>query len=74
MITKPLLNETDKTAFFAYIIKMYNEPSPRSFEDAKGLVVNDYQAELEKKWIGELKKKYPVVVNEKAWLSLVRKP
>ncbi len=74
MITKPLLNETDKTAFFAYIIKMYNEPSPRSFEDAKGLVVNDYQAELEKKWIGELKKKYPVVVNEKAWLKLVRNP
>ncbi len=74
VITKPLLNETDKTASFGYIIKMYHQPSPRSFEEAKGLVVNDYQADLEKNWVEQLKKKYPVVVNETAWEKLVRKP
>ena len=73
VLTKPLINQTDNTAAFAYIIKMYEQPSSRSFAEAKGLVINDYQAELEKKWIEGLKKKYPVVINQKQWNELVDK-
>jgi peptidyl-prolyl cis-trans isomerase SurA len=71
MITGPVLNKADNTASFALINNIYNQPAPRSFEEAKGLVVNDYQAELEKKWIIELKKKYPVVVNRTAMETLM---
>ena len=60
----------DKSVQFAYIIREYATPSPRTFEEARGLVINDYQNELENKWIDELKKKYPVVMNEAVFKSL----
>jgi peptidyl-prolyl cis-trans isomerase SurA len=60
----------DKSAQFAYIVKGYPNPYPRSFEEARGLVINDYQKELEDRWIAELKKKYPVVVYESVLKSL----
>jgi peptidyl-prolyl cis-trans isomerase SurA len=52
---------------------LYTKEEQRSFTDAKGLVINDYQAELEKVWIADLKKKYPVQINENVWKELVRK-
>lgn len=72
LITAPVKNETDHTVTFAYIIKVYMERSPRSFADARGFVVNDYQAMLEDKWIAQLKKKYPVKVKESVVKSLPR--
>ena len=57
-------NQTDNTATIMYIIRTYSQNSPRKFEDAKGIVLNDYQQMLEEKWIEDLKKKYPVYVNE----------
>jgi peptidyl-prolyl cis-trans isomerase SurA len=33
-------------------------------------VINDYQNELEEKWIAELKKKYPVTVNQQVLDSI----
>lgn len=63
-ITSPAVNKTDNTVSFAYITKYYSQPSPRSFAEAKGLVITDYQNELEKNWLAELKKKYPVTINK----------
>ncbi|MBS1932978.1 MAG: hypothetical protein JST96_03195 [Bacteroidetes bacterium] len=63
-------NQTDNTVTFAYIVKMYNEREPRNYNDAKGFVINDYQSYLEDNWIAELKKKYPVKVNEAVLKSL----
>jgi peptidyl-prolyl cis-trans isomerase SurA len=71
-ITTPLLNKADNTASFAYIVRNYDKTEPRSFADARGLVINDYQIELEKNWIEQLKKKYPVVINEKLLNDLIR--
>lgn len=65
-ITAPLVNKADNTASFAYILKYYPETEPRNFADAKGLVITDYQSQLEKDWLEKLKKKYPVVMNQKA--------
>ncbi|MBO9563145.1 MAG: peptidylprolyl isomerase [Niastella sp.] len=64
LITAPVKNETDNSRTFAYIIKIYSDREPRSFTDARGFVINDYQAALEDQWITQLKKKYPVKVNE----------
>jgi len=70
LITATFKSESDNSATFCYIIKLYNDRQPRSFNDARGFVINDYQAWLEEKWIVELKKKYPVVINETVFKSL----
>ncbi len=63
-ISEPVKNPTDNVTSFAYVCKLYKDREPRNFEDARGFVINDYQAALENKWIEMLKKKYPVRVNE----------
>jgi peptidyl-prolyl cis-trans isomerase SurA len=70
LVTAPLKNETDGSVSFAYIEKIYPADLPRSYNDAKGLVINDYQTELDKKWIAELKKKYPVKIDEKVFAEI----
>ncbi|MCC6290024.1 MAG: peptidylprolyl isomerase [Chitinophagaceae bacterium] len=70
-LTEMVTDSADGTVNFAYIINTYKGPDQKSFEEARGLVINDYQAVLEEKWLAELKKKYPVKVNEKVFKSLV---
>jgi peptidyl-prolyl cis-trans isomerase SurA len=70
LITAPVKNETDNSRTFAYIIKIYSDREPRSFTDARGFVINDYQAALEDQWITQLKKKYPVKINDAALKTL----
>lgn len=57
-------NAADNSFSFAYILRIYPAGQQRSFADARGLVMNDYQAQLEQEWVEGLKKKYPVRVNE----------
>jgi peptidyl-prolyl cis-trans isomerase SurA len=37
---------------------------PEEYEDVKGLVVADYQEELEKAWVADLRRKYSFKVNQ----------
>ena len=71
-ITNPVVNKADNTASFAYVIRNYTKMEPRNFADARGLVINDYQVELEKNWVEQLRKKYPVMINETVWNNLVK--
>ncbi len=68
----PLVSNPDNTASFAYIIRLYPNASPRSFQEARGLVINDNQALLEETWIKELRKKYPVVIDQKVLAQITR--
>jgi len=53
----------DKKVGFVMINKII-KPEPKSLNEAKGLVTAEYQNYLEKQWVEELKKKYPVTVNK----------
>jgi peptidyl-prolyl cis-trans isomerase SurA len=72
LITANVVNETDKSVAFAYIVKVYMDRELRGFADARGFVINDYQVDLEEKWIAELKKKYPVKISEAVVAGLTK--
>jgi len=62
--TPIITNTNDGSSSFCYIIKTFVGNDQRTYDEAKGLVINDYQLLLEEQWINQLKKKYPVKVNE----------
>ncbi len=72
MITPITVSATDGTAGFIKIIKLHAANEQRSFEEARGLVINDYQNIIEEKWLDDLRKKYPVTVNETVFQSLLK--
>ena len=47
-------------------IREIREPEQKTLLEARGLVTSDYQVELEQNWVQELKKRYPVKINEEA--------
>jgi peptidyl-prolyl cis-trans isomerase SurA len=64
-------NELDGSKSFAYILQLLPADEQRSFEDARGFVINDYQQILEQRWISALKKKYPVKINNAVFNKLL---
>lgn len=54
--------------FIEVIQRLY--PGAKNLDEARGLVTADYQNYLEKKWISDLKAKYPVVVDTKVLQTL----
>lgn len=70
LITANVKNEVDNSITFAYILKVRNNREPRTYEDARGFVINDYQLFLEEQWVATLKKKYPITVNTAVFESL----
>ncbi len=70
-LTVPRKGSAENPSYsFAYITHIYSVRSPRNFNDSKGFVLNDYQSELEDKWIVSLKGRYPVKVDETVLRSL----
>jgi peptidyl-prolyl cis-trans isomerase SurA len=46
-------------------VKRLVAPGVKSFEEARSNVISDYQDYLEKVWLSELRKKFPVKMNNK---------
>jgi peptidyl-prolyl cis-trans isomerase SurA len=63
-LTEVFTNDADGTFSFSYVYKVNQDPSIMTFEEARVQVINDYQQMLEEKWINELKKKYPISINQ----------
>jgi len=59
-----IVSNIDGSSTFVKYVNVYPANQQRSFDEARGLVINDYQQEMEKDWITQLRKKYPVKVNE----------
>lgn len=72
MITQPQLRSEDLITNFIYVLEVLPGDSPRTYDEAKGLVLNDYQNLLEETWIKSLRKKYPVKINKPVLDSLNR--
>jgi peptidyl-prolyl cis-trans isomerase SurA len=71
-VTPMHTNKEDNTTSFSYIVRRHKNPQQKTFAEAKGMIINDYQVELESAWVKELKKKYPVVINEKVLNELLK--
>ena len=72
LITDPIMNGPDGSTGFIQVIKLYDGNQQRSFGEARGLVINDFQNVLEERWVDELKKTYPVKVNENVFQSMLK--
>jgi peptidyl-prolyl cis-trans isomerase SurA len=60
------LQETEVDGqFYMVEVKRLVAPGEKGFEEARSNVISDYQDQLENQWIIELKKKFPVKVNNK---------
>jgi len=57
--------------FFLYNFKLLE--APEEVNDVRGMVTADYQNQLEKEWVEELKSKYPVEVNDKVLKEAAKK-
>lgn len=68
--TIPEKNPNDDGFTFVYVLQPHPQKEQRSFEDAKGMVTNDYQEVLEVQWIESLKKQYPITVNQAVWKTV----
>ncbi len=59
----------DGSVTFVEIIKVL-EPTPKTLQEARGLITADYQTFLEQNWIKELQSKYPVEVKRDIFESI----
>jgi peptidyl-prolyl cis-trans isomerase SurA len=74
VMMKTIAGEDSLVVRTKYNIVRINEvypPGPKLLEESKGYYIADYQDELEKKWIGELRRKYPVHVDESVLKTLL---
>lgn len=71
-LTDAKTDANTKTASFIKIEEIM-PPTPKTLSEARGYAVADYQDYLEKQWIEELRREYPVKVNEEALKTLIKK-
>jgi len=71
-ISEPVIDTNSKKSLFKKVVKI--SPSRRkSLKEARGYVVADYQDQLEKQWITELKREYSVEIKQKIYNLLLKK-
>lgn len=72
LISQPIVNAGDNTAGFFKVLRLFPANQQRTFPEARGLVINEYQNYLEEKWLETLQQQYPVKVNESVFQSLLQ--
>ncbi|MDE6339455.1 MAG: hypothetical protein K2K97_06680, partial [Muribaculaceae bacterium] len=70
MFDGPVVKPTKKGMESYFMIDPRVLTEPEEFADVRGLVTSDYQNEFQNAWEEELRKKYPVKVNQKVLKSV----
>ncbi len=65
------IKERDDRYAFVYVLNTL-PPSTKTLEEARGMVLSDYSAYLEKEWLKELKAKYEVEVNKEVLSKVIQ--
>ncbi len=60
-VTDPV--QKDKYYYVAKVIKLLPE-GPKTLDESRGKVINDYQQYLEENWVSDLKKEFQISVNQ----------
>lgn len=58
-----IIADKNSASVFQVLVEVQG-PQPKDLKDVKGLITAEYQNQLEKDWLAELKAKYPVQVNQ----------
>ncbi len=62
-LSNDLNSSVDKNIVFVNV-KAIHPPQVKELAEAKGIITSDYQSFLEKKWIEELRAKFPVTIHQ----------
>jgi len=66
------LHETEADGMYYLVdIERLIPPGQKSFQEARATVISEYQEEIEKKWLGALRKKHKVKVNKKEVKAMI---
>lgn len=66
------MEDSDQYAMF-FVNELYPKESLKSFDEAKGFVMADFQSSLERDWEKSLEARYPLKINEKVYDKMSRK-
>lgn len=72
-VTGVQVNEGDGSASFAVVLQLRPDAGPRTFAEARGQVIADYQKKLEESWVNSLRARYPVTINQPVLRELINK-
>ncbi|MCY1481617.1 Chaperone SurA precursor [compost metagenome] len=69
LVKKDGVSDIIKDGEYYFIVKInkHLEAGPKTLDEARGKVINDYQQYLEEKWVGDLKQEFKVNVNQPAF-------
>ncbi len=57
--------------FFVVVIDKIMAPTNKTFQEARGIVISDYQTYLEQEWLKELKEKYSVKMQDEVLKKVI---
>lgn len=61
------LGAIEADQFIVILVNKWLPPMQKELNETRGPVISDYQKELEKSWLSELRIKYPVVIDQKVF-------
>lgn len=64
-------NEVTENAVVFAEVRTILSPELKTFEEARGKVISDYQNYLEAAWLKDLEERYPATINEEVFQSLL---
>ena len=70
--TKSKVMNHEGRSFVFYLVRNL-PPEPKTLKECRGAVIADYQNKLEADWLGQLRQKHTVKINESVFNSIIKK-